>query len=214
MSALTEVEMLNNTIIVFTLDHGAPSTGPGQNFGSNLPLRGTKGTPWEGAVRSTAALWHNDIDPQIWKGLFHVSDWMPTLISAAGGNVTNPIDGIDQWNAMIYDEVPPRTEAVIAVDDLKGWGALRDGDFKIIIGNLEQCVSEYYGKGLMKTRSEEPLYEKALHDSETALVLREVLDTHLNMIQIYMKLDSCKLQSLDDENNNTQLCIPTKGTLP
>ena len=35
--------------------------------------------------------------------LFHVTDWLPSLYSAIGGNMESlgKIDGIDQWNALI-----------------------------------------------------------------------------------------------------------------
>lgn len=212
--ALAETEMLNNTVIMFVSDNGAPVVGANKNFGSNLPLRGTKGTPWEGAVRTTAVLWHNDIEPQIWKGLFHVTDWMPTLISAAGGNVSNPIDGIDQWNAIVYrHKKPPRTEAVVAVDDLIGWGAFRDGDFKLIVGNVDKCCCEYYGEGegLSELRHEEPIYEKSVLESETATVFREVLNIDFNISKALRKRNLCSIQELKPKDNNTQLCIPTTG---
>ncbi|KOB68691.1 Arylsulfatase B, partial [Operophtera brumata] len=204
-----EVNMLNNTLIIFVSDNGAAATGMNENFGSNVPLRGTKGTPWEGAVRSTALIWHNRMRSHVWKGLFHVTDWMPTLISAAKGKITDPIDGIDQWHAMINDEEALRTEMIIAVDDLKGWGALRDGEFKIVIGNIEQCCSEYYGEELSKLRNEEPLYEKALLDSETATVFREVLNTTLNINKAFKKRSLCIISKPKNKINNTQLCMPT-----
>lgn len=211
VSALAETDMLNNTLIIFVSDNGAAAKGPNQNFGSNLPLRGTKGTPWEGAVRSTAVLWHSKIKSQIWKGLFHVTDWMPTLISAAKGKTTDPIDGIDQWHAMTNDEEPPRTETIIAIDDLNGWGALRDGDFKIVIGKVEQCCSEHYGQELSKLRNDEPLYEKALLDSETAIVFREVLNMTLNINKAFKKRNSCSIRKPKTKINNTHLCVPTTG---
>ena len=35
--------------------------------------------------------------------MIHVTDWFPTLYSAAGGNATDlgEIDGIDQWDALL-----------------------------------------------------------------------------------------------------------------
>ena len=35
--------------------------------------------------------------------LIHVTDWFPTLYSAAGGDVADlgAVDGIDQWNALL-----------------------------------------------------------------------------------------------------------------
>jgi arylsulfatase A-like enzyme len=39
---LMETGMLNNSIIIFISDNGAPSIGGFQNWGSNYPLRGVR----------------------------------------------------------------------------------------------------------------------------------------------------------------------------
>jgi arylsulfatase A-like enzyme len=39
---LMETGMLNNSIIIFISDNGAPSVGEFQNWGSNYPLRGVR----------------------------------------------------------------------------------------------------------------------------------------------------------------------------
>ena len=46
--------------------------------------------------------------------LVHVTDWLPTLISAAGGDpptlIPSPIDGVDLWQALTAAGPSPRTE--------------------------------------------------------------------------------------------------------
>ena len=46
----------------------------------------------------------------------HVSDWLPTLYSAAGGDVTQigcDLDGVDQWNSLVNNEKSPRHQPLI-----------------------------------------------------------------------------------------------------
>lgn len=51
VQALTNKNILQNSIIVFVSDNGAPTTGPGdRNWGSNYPLRGSKDTLFEGKI--------------------------------------------------------------------------------------------------------------------------------------------------------------------
>jgi arylsulfatase A-like enzyme len=42
VQTLMETGMLNNSIIIFISDNGAPSVGDYQNWGSNYPLRGVR----------------------------------------------------------------------------------------------------------------------------------------------------------------------------
>eukprot|EP01083_Nonionella_stella_P220317 788385_1 len=101
-------------MIIFASDNGGPvhSTGCG---GTNYPLRGEKGSVWEGGVRVTSTFWAtNDLySSDVIKGtkysqLFHVVDWYKTLLSAAvidlhSINTTN-LDSIDHWNNLIGKE--------------------------------------------------------------------------------------------------------------
>merc|ERR1719330_1627122 len=99
---LKEANIEDNTIIIFTTDNGGTDYRSG---GSNYPLRGTKGTLWEGGTRGAAFIHGSmlSIPGTVSRALIHVSDWLPTLISAAGGDMTtmmedgDSIDGVDQW---------------------------------------------------------------------------------------------------------------------
>lgn len=86
VNALEEQGMLQNSIIVFMSDNGAPTVGRFPNWGSNYPFRGLKETLWEGGVRGAAVLWSPLLSdsPRVSNQLMHVTDWLPTLYSAAG----------------------------------------------------------------------------------------------------------------------------------
>lgn len=89
VEALNKRNMLNDTIIVFSTDNGGPAEGFNINAASNWPLRGVKNTLWEGGVRGAALLWSPRLlNPQRIAGqTMHIVDWLPTLYSAAGGNL-------------------------------------------------------------------------------------------------------------------------------
>jgi arylsulfatase A-like enzyme len=49
-----------------------------------------KGTAWEGSTRTLALLWSKDLQKKkrVSNQLMHISDWLPTLYSAAGNSFT------------------------------------------------------------------------------------------------------------------------------
>ena len=80
------------------------------------------------------------LDSNPFEALIHVTDWLPTLISAAGG-APNPdnIDGIDYWDVFKngLDESPRKT---LLYNINPSWygevnGAIREGRYKLIIGD-------------------------------------------------------------------------------
>ncbi|XP_049516581.1 arylsulfatase J-like isoform X1 [Dermacentor silvarum] len=135
--------MLSNTLLVFTSDNGGIPWGVCSNTGSNWPLRGTKGTLWEGGVRVPALVWSPLLKPGsriIVPRLVHVVDWMPTLYSAAGGDISDlgAIDGLNLWPALSAAksseaESWPRRELLVNSDRDSGLSAYRDGDYKLIV---------------------------------------------------------------------------------
>jgi arylsulfatase A-like enzyme len=81
VAKLTSLGILNNTIIAFTSDNGgSPPIG-----GSSYPLRGMKGTLYEGGHKVRAFISLPTLTSYVNSGLFHISDWLPTLIGGAVG---------------------------------------------------------------------------------------------------------------------------------
>lgn len=89
VEALSKVGILKNSIIVFSTDNGGPAEGFNLNAASNYPLKGVKNTLWEGGVRGAGLLWSPMLDKvnRVSNQTMHISDWLPTLYSAAGGNI-------------------------------------------------------------------------------------------------------------------------------
>merc|ERR1712240_166202 len=92
VDTLKDTGLYNDTIIVFTSDNG----GAISHGASNYPLRGTKGTLFEGGTRvptfihAPHILRHKNV---VSNNLVHISDWMPTILSMAGyaGKPTNDL---------------------------------------------------------------------------------------------------------------------------
>ncbi|XP_055627337.1 arylsulfatase B-like isoform X2 [Toxorhynchites rutilus septentrionalis] len=136
---LQSKNMLQNSIILFMSDNGAPAVGLHTNSGSNQPLRGQKNSPWEGATRNAAVIWSPLLRERqrVSNQFIHISDWLPTLASAA--NVPYPlydlgIDGIDQWEALSYDTGSPRKVVLNMIDEIFGYSSYMQDGFKYVNG--------------------------------------------------------------------------------
>jgi arylsulfatase A-like enzyme len=102
---------------------------------SNGPLRGGKGTFYEGGVRVPAiAVWKGRIEPgRVVASPLHMVDWYPTLLGLAGASLEqpHPLDGRDAWPAISRGAPSPHEEILLGV--VKGGGAIRVGDWKLIV---------------------------------------------------------------------------------
>ncbi|XP_064458128.1 arylsulfatase B-like isoform X2 [Ornithodoros turicata] len=137
--ALAQKGMLDNSVVVFSSDNGAESEGPNANYGSPWPLKGMKGTPWEGGIRSPAVIWSPLLNVPVratYDGLFHITDWLPTFYDLAGGDTDNlgDIDGVSQWNALREVDQPPRSEFLVNVDQTENYAAIRMANYKLVKG--------------------------------------------------------------------------------
>ena len=138
-TALEARGMLENTIILFTTDNGAPDGHFDKATMSNWPLRGGKATLWEGGVRGTSFIWGKGVPSGVNNTkLFHAADWLPTFAAVAGVSLPahkkQMLDGHNIWPALTSDAPSPRKEIVHNIDPDGRGSALRVGEYKLIIG--------------------------------------------------------------------------------
>lgn len=141
--ALHQRGMLNNTVLVFASSSGGLPVPehPNSNWSSNSPLRGTKGTYFEGGVRVPAFIWSPllQTSARVSTQLMHVTDWMPTLFHVAGGDPKDlgdlaDFDSFNQWPALSNDlKNHPRKLIVHNFD-------LAKGNFVIMLGNYKGFI--------------------------------------------------------------------------
>lgn len=124
--------MVENTLVIFSSDNGGPAPG---RITSNGPLRAGKATVYEGGVRVCAfATWPGKIPAgSTVTTPMHISDWYPTLIGLAGGKAEQPlpVDGRDVWGSVTTGAPSPRTEIVL--NAAPQGGAIRVGDWKLVL---------------------------------------------------------------------------------
>lgn len=96
--ALEELEMQDNTIIIFTSDNGGLSTlSEGRTWAptSNLPLRAGKGWLYEGGIRIPLIIHTPQQVPAIVDRMGSTDDLYPTITGLAGITSSGPVDGIN-----------------------------------------------------------------------------------------------------------------------
>lgn len=108
MSLLKELQIDNNTIVIFTSDNGA-AHGPLPDpdfFNASGELRGLKGSLYEGGIRvPMIARWPNKIESgTINEHITYFPDVMPTLAELGGatGFVPKNIDGLSIVPSLLY----------------------------------------------------------------------------------------------------------------
>ncbi len=112
--------------------YGKPAL-PSAWLGSAGPLRGAKGSTWEGGVRVPAlAYWPGKLMPRVAPAPSCAADWFPTLARIAGwrGSADLHWDGQDLWPALTGAARP--AERVIYCKYAGGMAFLRRGDWKLV----------------------------------------------------------------------------------
>ncbi|KAL9955594.1 hypothetical protein ACROYT_G036936 [Oculina patagonica] len=127
LDALKASGLYDNSVIVFSTDNGGPAAGGVRGAGFiHSPLLSSQG--------------------RVSMELMHVTDWLPTLYSVAGGDIHNlrNVDGYDMWNSLSHAEESPRVEILHNIDPLlNGEAALRFRNWKLLV-NISSGWSGWY----------------------------------------------------------------------
>jgi len=145
--ALEENGFTNNTLLVFTSDNGGSTatnnTQPypeddspgGRVTASNHPLRGQKGSVYEGGIRvPTLVSWPGRIEPGQLSTPVFIADWMPTICHFAGYQPENDLawDGVNLANLLLDRDDLPKRPIYIAGPRLRST-ALFFGERKLVL---------------------------------------------------------------------------------
>ena len=144
LDTLRELKLDENTLVLFTSDNG-PWLIKGADGGSALPLRGGKGSTWEGGVRvPTVAWWPGKIAPgSVCDTVAGTIDMLPTCVALAGGKVpTEPvIDGRDISSLLLGKTTEPQREAHYYFSSYN-LQAVRQGPWKLAIATQPETMGK------------------------------------------------------------------------
>jgi arylsulfatase A-like enzyme len=138
MGAFEKAGIRENTLVIFSTDNGGPPPT------HNGPLRGRKGTIYEGGVRGCGFVnWPGHIPSGARvREPMHTVDWYPTLVNLAGGSLEKnlPLDGRDVWPMLTQGAKSPH-DAILSVQT-SARAALRMGDWKLLMNPSEADAEE------------------------------------------------------------------------
>lgn len=131
LNKLKELNLEDNTIIVFTNDNGGPTD---RNASSNYPLSGTKSSQLEGGIRVPFLMsWPEKIEGgTLYEHPISTLDLLPTFFAAANGNPDSlsNMDGVDLL-PYLNGTLPDRPhQKLYWKRDVRA--VIRDGDWKLI----------------------------------------------------------------------------------
>ena len=150
LEALRSQGLDKDTLVVFTSDNG-PWLVKGTDGGSAGPLRGGKGSTWEGGVREPTIAWWPGRVPagSVNDAVAGTIDLLPTFVSLAGGTVpaTPVIDGRDITPILIGQSKESAREAhyYFSGYDLQ---AVRQGRWKLAIAPQSEGMNAKKGPKL------------------------------------------------------------------
>jgi arylsulfatase A len=142
LDKLRELKLADNTLVIFTSDNG-PWLIKGADSGSAGPLRGGKGSTWEGGVRvPTIAWWPGKIQPNsVVDAVAGTIDLLPTAVALAGGTLPQQpvIDGRD-ISPLLFGKTKDSPRDVHYYFSQLKLQAIRQGPWKLAIAPQNETM--------------------------------------------------------------------------
>lgn len=140
-----------NTAIIFLSDNGPNTNWGNKGFGQTLPLRGAKGSTFEGGIRTPAFVSGGYVEENCemvggaYNGMVHITDWFPIIKHIAGVRTESgdeDVDGINLFPSICGGNKPNiKRESIYHLmmsddnDVEKGYGPsyIRSGKWKLVV---------------------------------------------------------------------------------
>lgn len=129
------------TLIFFLSDNGGP---PEDNFSSNAPLRGRKGTMWEGGIRVPfLAQWKNTLPAgKTYDRPVSSLDILPTALALAGASsiASHALDGVNLMPHLTGEKSTDPHDFLLWRLHERGIWAVRNGDHKLLLQGTQPTL--------------------------------------------------------------------------
>uniref|UniRef100_A0A1A9WE45 Sulfatase N-terminal domain-containing protein n=1 Tax=Glossina brevipalpis TaxID=37001 RepID=A0A1A9WE45_9MUSC len=218
IEALADMEVLNNTIVLFFSDNGGPTIGLHANTASNYPLRGQKNSPWEGGIRSSGAIWSTQLEKlgSIWQQTFYIADFLPTLASAVGiylDIATLKLDGLNLWSALKYGYERVEREILHNIDDVDNYVSYSKGKWKFINGTTQEGKYDDWLSKRADNNTLDPrslIYEEIIKNTTVWQKLQK-FNISPSIVNITKLRQAAAVKCLEKDSNLLQKCEPLKA---
>lgn len=144
IALLRELDIAENTLVIFTSDNGPHSEGGHKHefFDANGPLRGFKRDLYDGGLRApTIAWWPGKIKPGTTSDEpLAAYDWLPTACELAGAKTPAGIDGISYVPTLLGKPQQSHDYLFWSYNDKR---AVRKGNWKGVIAGKNQSLELY-----------------------------------------------------------------------
>ena len=145
LDTLNELKLADNTLVMFTSDNG-PWLSKGKDAGEAGPLRGGKGSTWEGGLRDPTLAWWPGHVPAgaVRDTVAGTIDLMPTFVTLAGGQIPTDriIDGRNIAPLLLGQTTDAARDVHYYFQNYK-LQAVRSGPWKLVIAPQNESM----GKG-------------------------------------------------------------------
>lgn len=160
IQAIKDEGIEKDTLVIFTSDNG-PWSMFGPHGGVTGPLRGEKGTSWEGGYRVPGIFrWPGTIDPAVVDGLAANLDLYATFSKLACGaspnTATTSQSGYiskDLTGSLLRGEPSPRARWIYASGD----SAFRSGNYKVVLSSKDRSSNPDTRRREPATKHDPPL---------------------------------------------------------
>lgn len=147
--------------------------------------------------------------PRISNQLFHVSDWLPTLLALAEIDTYDKFDGVNQWQSFIGDtNQTQRSHLLVNIDPMDNWSGIIQNEYKLVNKTNRDETDDWLNNANNETNLNDDTYVQLIMSSDVF----KALESHLTSSDILKAFQDSVVTCIKPFNvTNDQLCDKSKN---